>query len=456
MISEPAYQEKPRFHDVAIIAIPMVVSMASETVNLFVDRLFLSRLGKLYLSGAMTGGLTNYMIMSFFLGIIGYVNAIVAQNDGAGRPRQCARAASQSLRLAVLAWPLVLASIPLVRMAFVGLGHGPEQVNLEMTYFRILIFGSIFGFLRQALGGFFIGLGKTRVVMVSNIAGMIVNIPANWALIFGKLGLPALGITGAAIGTVLGSLVTMLILASIYVSRHYRETYGTTSELGFDRRLAGLLFRYGTPAGFETFLNMAAFNLFVQLMHSYGPDTAAAVTITFNYDMLAFIPMMGLGFAATTLTGRYVGAKNIGGAEEATRLNLRTALGYAATLVVFFMVAARPLVELFADGLEGGGVEVAAQARIMLRLAAVYILADATQLILAGSLRGAGDTKYVMWISVILHWIFAVLAWVFVRTLRIPPVTMWIIFIGFVLVLGSAMYLRYRFGPWRKMSLVEN
>ena len=104
----------------------MVVSQASETVNLFVDRLFLSRLGKLFIAGAMTGGLTTYNMMSFFIGIVGYVNAIVAQNDGAGNKRACARATAQSLRLAFLGWPLLMLTIPLVRMAFEALGqHSP-------------------------------------------------------------------------------------------------------------------------------------------------------------------------------------------------------------------------------------------------------------------------------------------------------------------------------------------
>ena len=432
----------------------MVLSQASETVNLFVDRIFLSQLGKLYISGAMSGGLTTFNIMSLFIGIIGYVNAVVAQNDGAGNKQNCARATAQSIRLAFISWPLLILMIPLVKMFFESLGHLPELVELEMTYLRILIYGSILGLVRHALAGFFIGLGRTRVVMLANIAGMLVNIPANWILIFGKFGLPAMGIAGAAIGTLLGGFTITIILLVVYFSRKYRKEFGTARELGFNKRLAKILLKFGTPAGIETFLNVAAFNFFVQLMYSYGPDTAAAVTIAFNYDMVAFIPMMGLGFAATTLTGRYVGARNIPGAERATRLIMMVTWSFASLLVLLFVFGARPLVNVFASGLEGGGIDVAPMARTMLRLAAIYTLADATQLILAGALRGAGDTKFVMRLSVILHWIFAGGAWYAIKVAVITPVSMWIIFIGFVITLGIAMYLRYRFGKWRGMSLV--
>ena len=454
MINKNAAQGQPRLRDITGIAFPMVLSQASETINLFVDRLFLSRLGKLYIAGSMSGGLTAFNVMSLFIGIIGYVNAVVAQHDGAGDKRSCARATAQSIRLAFIGWPLLILVIPLVKMLFESLGHLPEQIDLEMTYLRILIYGSIFGLVRHALAGFFIGLGRTRVVMLANIVGMLVNIPANWILIFGKFGLPAMGIAGAAIGTLLGGFTITVILMAVYFSRKYREEYGTAGELGFDKRLAKILVKFGTPAGIEIFLNVAAFNFFIQLMHSYGPDTAAAVTIAFNYDMVAFIPMMGLGFAATTLTGRYVGARNIPGAERATRLTMMVTWYFASAMVLLFVFGARPLVNVFASGLEGGGTDVAPMARTMLSLAAIYTLADATQLILAGALRGAGDTKFVMRLSVALHWIFAGVAWYAIKITTIPPVSMWAIFIGFIITLSISMYLRYRFGKWRGMSLV--
>lgn len=454
MSNDLVANENPRLKDVTSIAFPMVLSQASETINLFVDRLFLSRLGKLFIAGAMSGGLTTYNVMSLFIGVIGYVNAIVAQNDGAGNKRNCARATAQSIRIAFIGWPLLIAAIPLVRMLFVGLGHLPEQVELEMTYLRILVFGSIFGLLRHALAGFFIGLGRTRIVMIANLIGMLINIPANWILIFGKLGMPAMGIAGAAIGTLLGSLTILLILTLVYFSPAYRKEFGTAEELRFNPKLFRIQTKFGIPAGVEVFLNVSAFNLFVQLMHSYGPDTAAAVTIAFNYDILAFIPMLGLGFAATTLTGRYVGAQNIPGAEHSVRLTMIVAWTLASVLVILFVSAARPLVNIFATGLEGGGADVAPMARTMLRYAAIYILADATQLILTGALRGAGDTKFVMRLSVIMHWVFAGIAWYAIKVAAIPPVSMWRIFIYFVISLGIAMFLRYRFGKWRTMSLI--
>lgn len=455
MSSELRFNSRPRLRDIGNIALPMVVSQASETIMMFVDRLFVSRLTPLHIAGAMSGGVTSYTVMSLFLGILGYVNAVVAQNDGAGNKPMCARATAQSFRLAFLAWPIILLTIPLIKMYFQAMGHTPELIGLEHGYFRIVIFGSIFALIKMALSGFFIGLGRTRVVMIANVIGMFINIPANWILVFGKLGFPAMGMAGAAIGTILGSACIMFILLGVYLSPRYRNEYGTHRETRFDGRLMKLLLEYGSPAGLETFLNVAVFNFFLQLMNSYGSDTATAVTIAFNYDMMVFVPMLGLGLAATTLSGRYVGAQNIPGVERSMRLTLFSAWSYAALMTILLVAAAKPLVSLFLPETDPGSAASRPLAETMLRMAAIYVLADATQVVFSGILRGAGDTKYVMIISVGLHWLFAPVAWYAVKVAGIAPIPMWGIFIGFVFSLGIAMFLRYRFGGWRKRNLVK-
>jgi len=117
------------------IAFPMVASQASDTIMLFVDRLFLSRLGEAYLAASMSGGLTQFMLSSFFIGTVGYVTAIVAQYYGAGRYDMCGKATVQAVFLALLSYPVLLGLSPLIRYFFAVAGHSPEQVKLGYTYF---------------------------------------------------------------------------------------------------------------------------------------------------------------------------------------------------------------------------------------------------------------------------------------------------------------------------------
>ncbi len=436
------------------IAFPMIISQTSETVMLFVDRLFLSRVSKLHLAAAMSGGLANFTVASLFVGVAGYVNAIVAQYYGAKQPEHCARAVSQAIFFSFTAVPVLLGVSIVIPTFFEWMGHDPEQIPLETTYARWLLAGAIILLLRHALTGFFLGIGRTRIVMLSNIAAMFVNIPLNYVLIFGVMGFPELGMVGAAIGTLGGGLTAMLILLGAYLSKRMDAMYGTRSAWRFDIAMFKRLLRFGTPAGIEIFLNLLAFNLFVQLMHGYGAEVAAATTIAFNYDIVSFIPMLGLGVATTALVGQYIGANDPEGARKTALLALRVGWIYSGAMMVLFFIAARPLVALFASGFEDTGA-VSELARTMLRLVGLYVVADSTQLVFAGALRGSGDTAWVMRASALLHWIFAAVVVVLIGVVGAPPLVVWGFFIAFVLTLSLAMFLRFRSGKWTKFRIID-
>jgi MATE family multidrug resistance protein len=437
------------------IALPMVVSQASDSIMMFADRMFLSRVGELHLAASMSGGLTMFMLSSFFVGTVGYVTAIVAQYYGAKRHGHCGEATFQAILLSLACYPLLLALSPLVRYLFVLAGHRPRQIELGYLYFQTLVFGSVFLVLRYALAGFFLGVGRTTVVMVSNLVGMWINIPVNYVLIFGKLGFPAMGLRGAALGTIAGNATIFAILLAFYLRRANREQFATGHFTGFRPPIMGKLLRFGLPAGFELFLAVTAFNLFVQFMHSYGPAVAAAVTITFNWDIVAFIPMLGMSYATTALVGQYIGAGDRDAARRSTYVALRVAWVYSGTMVLLFVFGTRFLVGAFSSGFGADTARITSLAVVMLRLAALYTLADSAQLVFTGALRGAGDTRWVMRTSISLHWIFSGVAVFLIRFVRAEPVTVWFVFIFFVIGLGLAMFLRFRGGKWREIELIE-
>ncbi|MBN2440307.1 MAG: MATE family efflux transporter [Spirochaetales bacterium] len=451
-------QKPVSFKTIFIIALPMVVSQGTETVMMFTDRFFLSLLGKQFITASMSGGLSSFVFSSFFLGVIGYVNALVAQYYGAKQFKNCFKATAQALWLSLFCYPLSLVLIPAVHWFFVWAGHSPGQVALEFSYFRILMAGSFFVFIRTALSGYFIGIGKTPVVMASNILGMIINIPLNYIFIFGIPGLPAMGIEGAAFGTLGGSLVSCLFLViALPLDKLYRNhTNRRNRWWGINGSILKKLLSFGIPAGGELFVNVFLFNFFVQLMFSYGEDVAAAVVITFNYDMLAFIPLLGLSYAVTALTGQQMGAGNIQGAKKVILSVLKLTYVYASIMVLLFVLGADLLVSVFSMGFSADDQAVLPLARIMLRLAAIYLLADGTQIVFGGGLRGAGDTRWVMYISVGLHVMMALGTYVMIKILHIQPIGVWLYFIGFVLSLGVSMFLRYKTNRWQKIKMVNH
>ena len=219
-----------------------------------------------------------------------------------------------------------------------------------------------------------------------------------------------------------------------------------------DQEICRIFLRFGTPAGVELFLNVTAFNVGLQLLHSYGVGVATAVTITFNYDAVAFIPMLGLGFATTSIVGRYMGANDPATARKAGFKSWSLSLIYGLGIVALFVFGARPLVAVFSSQFGELDREYLILARRMLQLAAVYTLADMTQLIFSSALRGAGDTRWVMRASVFIHWIYAAAAIYFTRVLGVDPLSMWLLFIGVITCLGITMLFRYVQGKWQEIS----
>ena len=435
------------------VALPMVISQASDTVMLFADRLMVSRLGGRYLAAAMSGGITHVTVAAFFVGLVGYVNAIAAQYNGAGRTERCSSAVFQALLVGLAAYPLMLLITPLARWLFVFAGHGAEQTDLEYLYFRILMGGSIFTVMRAGFVGFFLGIGKTKVVMLANIAGMLINLPANYLLIYGAGGFPALGLAGAAYGTIIGSAAGVFILAAVYLGPSCRRVYATHRSASWEPAMIRRLLRFGLPAGVDQILTVATFTFFLEFMHSYGTDVAAAVTTAFNWDFVAYVPMMGMGAAVTSVVGTCIGAGDLARARRTTYVALAAAWTYSGTMLLAFVLFAPSLAALVLRDAPGGG-EAMPLAVTMIRLMSFYTLADSVQLIFGGALRGAGDTHAVMRISLTVNWLFTGLSFVLIRILMVKPLTMWVCYIVFVMLWGAAIFLRYRCGRWKDIRLI--
>ena len=333
-------------------------------------------------------------------------------------------------------------------------GQDPELTAPATVYGQTLLWGGIFVSVRTALSSFFVGLGRTRIVMVAHVTGTLVTVPLNYALIFGHFGVPALGIWGAALGTIGGSASSCVLLGVFYLAE-IRGAFKVERPLRFALDIARRLLRFGLPAGAEPCLNWCAFNIFVQVMHAYGADTAAAATIAFNFDTIAFVPLMGLGAAATTVVGQHLGARDQAGAMRSTALILRMGWLYALAMMALFLAGADLLVRIFASGFADPDGEIADMAAAMLRLLTLYTLANASKLILGGSLRAAGDTRWLMGVSVALHWAMAIGVYLLAHVVAVDPYVAWFTLIVMNNGQVLAAWYRYRSGALQAIRLID-
>ena len=440
------------------ITIPMVVSTGTDAVMMFADKLFLSQYsensGAAYLNASLIGGLTSFVIISFFLVTAGYSNALVAQYYGAQQPEQCMRVISQVIFFACMAYPIIVLLSAFVPAFFNLFDHSPLQTKLESSYTRILLLGAWFTILRHGIGGFFTGIHKTGIVMTANVIGMLINIPLNYLFIFGKMGLPAMGIAGAAVATIIGWAVSLSILLASYYSAGIHQKFTTRKNPKFDGALFKKLCYFGFPSAIQTVFAVLIFDFFISVMNSYGEAVGSAVTIAINWDSMFFVPMLGAGFATTAIVGQHMGARNIFETKRAVLLSLTVMMTYAIIVASLMLLFTAPLVEVFLSKMEAADM-VRPMAQTMVRLACVYLIADALNIGMSSALRGAGDTRAIMIIDIVLQAFFAVAIYVFAMSKTLSPLGSWFLFIGYSISLGLGMSLRFLQGRWRYMHVIH-
>jgi MATE family, multidrug efflux pump len=426
----------------------MVVSHGAFAVMIFTDRLFMSYIDAAHIAAALGGGVAAFVCFSFFMGLITYGNALVAQYYGAGNRAKCSLVVSQGVLIIMCSTPLLFLMAYFGRQAFSIMGHDEVQVPLEQTYFSILMVGSVFTLLKACLASYFSGIGRTRVVMVADLLGASLNIPLSWMLIFGKCGLPELGIAGAALGTIVATVLTIAILLLFYLSTDHLRQFHVQESYRLDLQIMRRYLRLGAPSGMENFMNIASFNLFLLLFQAYGVVEGAAIAIVFNWDMFSFIPMIGLSIGVMSLIGRFVGAGNMARANQVISSGFIAALSYSGLLAIVFLIFRASLVGVFETQDEDFEAIRELANHMMIGLV-TYMLADATILVAGGALRGAGDTRWIMITSISVHWLMLLVQYCVIVVYDFGPRVSWWVFVAMLIVLALLYLSRLFGGTWR-------
>lgn len=449
------YKRPGGINDLLVLAFPMMVSTASDGVMTFTDRLFLARLGPDQMNAALGGGLTFQMLTFFFIGLSGYSTALVAQYYGAGKLTKAPKVTFQAILVVLLAWPFINALNPLVNHIFLNANLPVNQVGHQIDYLRILSLGGIFSLLRHVLGCYFTGIGKTRIVMTSTIVAMVFNVVLDYGLIFGKLGLPALGVKGAAYATITGSAAAVLMLLVPYFSHRNKVVFAVMQSFRFDGRIMKKLLHFGYPAGLEFLLNFVAMFIMTLMFQSRGTAAATATTIMFNWDLVSFIPLLGVEIAVTSLVGRYMGAKRPQAAHRAALSAIKVGLLYSVVVLVLFVFIPETLVRVFHPATPSQAFEEAVpMAKTMIRIASIYVLAQAFMVAMIGTLRGAGDTFYTMMLSVAANWSFLPLVYVTLFLMNLSVTWAWLAIVLVYMLFGFAIFRRFKTEKWKTIKVI--
>ncbi len=436
------------------VALPLMISTGTFSLVLFIDRTLLLWYDGSAMSASMAAGNLFWMLICLPFGLASMTGAFVAQYVGAGQHQKIGRLLWQAVWFALAPTPFFFTLAVLAPWMFRVTSQPPDLIPLESLYMRILLVGAVGSVLDTALSGFFSGTEQTQTIMWCSIATAILNVVLDVGLVFGIGPLPELGIVGAGIASAICFWFKALLFAGLIWYQADESLYGFRCGRVFDFRLLTRLLFYGLPAGLQFVVEAAGFTLIVLQIGSLGDLPLRATTMAINFNMIAFIPLIGLSVAASVLVGRHLTQSGPAMAQQVVWSALSLALTYSLAWATIYLLFPDLLLSLYRLGKIDGSSEAAlALARGLLGFVAMYVLFDATQLILAGALRGAGDTWFVLLGTSACSATALSIGHLFEPTDDALRWWWWAI-TGWVWMLAVAMLLRFIQGRWRSIDMI--
>ena len=445
------------YREILVLAIPLILSTSAWTIQHFVDRMFLTWYSPEAIAAAMPAGILNFTVMSFFIGTAGYVSTFVAQYYGAKRYENIGPSIWQGMYLSVVGGIGFLFLIPIAEPLFRYIGHDSAVQACEVTYFKYLCFGAAPVIASSSMSGFFSGRGKTWPVMWVNVLATTVNLILDYAMIFGKWGFAERGIQGAAIATVLSQYFAVAVFAILLFRQKYDARYRTRQGWRFDKALFARLIRFGVPNGVQFFIDIMGITVFLMFVGRLGTTNLAATNIAFNLNTLAFMPMIGFAIAVTVMVGRHLGNNRPDLAERGVYSGFHITLLYMGTMAALYLLAPKILLMPYASQADPASFEAIKQLVIvLLRFVAIYSLFDSFNLIFASAVKGAGDTRYVMFAMLILSsCVLIIPSYVALIWLKTNIYVGWTIASIYIITLSFVFLFRFLGGKWKSMRVIE-
>ncbi len=437
------------------VGLPLVVSMSSTTIMEFTDRLFLGWYSLEALAAATPAAILALLLVTIFFGTLSYVSVFVAQYIGGKQSQMVGLVFWQGLYL-VFGAALLIAFFSLyLSKIFALVGHSPELQRMEVLYRRILCWGASVQLGGVVLSAFFSGQGKTRVVMVANLIGMLANIPLNYALINGFWIFPELGIVGAGLATVVSwGIITLLLAGQAFTAKN-EQIFSIRSARHFSRKLFFRLMYYGIPSGIVFFMEIFSFTAFVFVVGKLGTEILAASNITLTINSLAFLPLVGMSIAASVLTGQVIGSGQDEQLGDILRCTLNLVGMYVLVVAFVFLFFPEIFISLFRLGQQDWFSEVGLLTKELLRFVVFYLFFDGLSYSLYGILKGAGDT----WFMMISQFFCAIMAMVIPLWIGLhfnfSVYYFWGCVCFYIVVLSLTALVRYLQGGWRRTALIS-
>ena len=405
------------------LAVPVVLAELGWMSMGIVDTIMVAPLGPAAIGAAGIGNALHIAFAIFGMGLLLGLDTLVAQAYGAGDERDCHRWLVHGLVLgAVVAVPVTAVCVGIL-LAIPHLGFHPEVMPLLRGYFSVILWSTLPLLLYAAVRRYLQGIHAVAPVAFALVTANLVNAAANRLFIFGGLGVPALGVPGAAWATVMSRVYLLLVLwlAARYYDRVRESGLAAVSRRISRDRLARL-WRLGLPAASQISIEVAVFALATALAGTLDPVSSASHQLAINVAAAAFMVPLGIASAGAVRVGNRVGARDPQGAARAGWTAIGLGGVFMSVTAVLFLAMPRLFIGLFSPS-----PEVLALGGSLLLIAAVFQLFDGLQAVATGVLRGLGDTRTAMVVNFVGHWLLGLpVGYVLCFTLGLGVRGLWI------------------------------
>lgn len=432
------------------LAWPAVLERIFQTMTQIIDLVMVGRLGAAAITAVGLSMLPLEYSIHLFQALSVGTTALVARFTGAGEGHKGGVVLRQSLIMSMG----VMLIIGVVFYIFapqiiVLMGAEVDVIEMGINYLRILVPGFVFMLFRMVVNSALRGVGDTKTPMVANVIVNICNAIGNYILIFGKLGLPAMGVNGAAISTSIARFVGALLLLILFARRHPALWAETIKSLRPDWKVMKRIGRVGLPASAEQLMQRLAQVFYLRIVASLGTVAFAAHQIALRAESISYMPGFGFAIAATALVGQNLGANRPRQAKKSGLAAWKVSATVMGVMGIVMFIFSRQFIMIFSpdpDIIELGS--------ICLKIIAFAQIPMATGFVLAWGLRGAGDTRPVFFSTALATWIGRLAgAYFFVIVLDMGLAGAWYAMVLDWGMRATFMAVRFLGGKWSEVKV---
>lgn len=383
-----------------ILAYPVMLSQLGHVMVGVADNMMVGRLGAIPLAAASLANAVFFMLLTFGIGVSYAITPLVAAADGEGNKDKIIQVFKHGLVINGITGVILFAIILLSGQGLHFMNQPAKVVELAIPYLAVITFSIVPFMFFQTFRQFAEGLSNTKQAMYITLSANVINVVLNYILIYGKLGLPAMGLLGAGYATLISRII-MAIVMGLYIYRnkrfaHYRQGFQLG---GYASKMFKKMLNLGIPSGMQFSFEVSAFTGAAIMIGWISAEALAAHQIAINLAAISYMMASGLSAAATIRVGNQLGRKDIVMLRRAAFSIYMMVLIFMSVWAVIFFIGRYFLPSLYIDD-----IVVIEQASILVIIAGFFQLSDGVQVVSLGALRGLSDVKVPTWLTFFAYW----------------------------------------------------